>query len=53
MVRYSILLNGSITRQFKPTRGLCKGDPISPDVFIMCTKVLSRMFLREEELGNL
>lgn len=53
IVQYSIILNGSLIEQFKPTRGLHQGDPISLYVFILCVEVLSRMLLREEELGNL
>lgn len=52
-VSYSILLNGSPTRFFKPTRGLCQGDPLSPLLFIIGSKVFSRMLIREEQANHL
>lgn len=53
IVQSSLLLNGSLIKQFKSTRGICQGERISPYVFILYVKVLSKMLLKEEELGNL
>lgn len=50
---FSILLDGAPYGKFSPTRGLRQGDPISPFHFILRSKILSRLLLREENLGTL
>lgn len=37
----SILINGSRSNFFSPSRGIRQGDPISPYIFILCMEVLS------------
>lgn len=52
-VSYSILLNGSPYGFFKPSRGLRQGDPLSLLLFIIGSKVFSRLLSRKESHGNL
>lgn len=53
IVSFSILLNGSSHGFFKPSQGLRQGNPLSPFLFILGAKVLSRLFTRAEEQGFL
>lgn len=36
----TFLVNGTRTNFFNLSRGICKGDPISPYIFILCMEVL-------------
>eukprot|EP00253_Pinus_taeda_P032936 PITA_32936 len=49
----SILLNGSPSRTFKPTRGLRKGDPLSPFLFILMMEGLGRAITTAKEEGRI
>ena len=50
---YSILLNGSPSKTFKPTRGLRKGDPIYPSLFILMMEGLGRAIRAVKEEGRI
>lgn len=52
-VFFSILLNGSPLKSFKSECGLRQGDPLSPYLFNLCSEVLTKLLLREENRGTL
>lgn len=50
---YTLLLNGQIASQIATFRGLKKGDPLSPYLFIICMNVLSCLLSKAERNGDL
>jgi hypothetical protein len=50
---FSILLNGSPYGYLSPSRGLRLGDSLSPFLFILGSKVFSRLMFKEERNGSL
>ncbi|KAL6205195.1 hypothetical protein ACLB2K_022457 [Fragaria x ananassa] len=52
-VSYSFVINGEVRGMIKPSRGLRQGDSISPYLFLICAKVLSRLIRGAEREGKL
>jgi len=49
----SIMLNGTPTKTFKPSRGLRQGDPLSPFLFIKAIDGLCRLIKARVNSGKL
>ena len=50
---YSILLKGSPTRLFSPSRGIGQGDPLSPFLFILAAEGLSKLIKAQAGHGRI
>jgi len=51
-VSFSVWVNGHLSNSFTPTRGIWQGYPISPYLFLLCSKGLSCL-LKLVRLGHL
>ena len=52
-VKYRIRVNGELTDEFTPERGLRQGDPISPYLFLLCAEGFSALLEKAEEEGKI
>lgn len=52
-VSYRFKVNGEMTEDITPTRGLRQGDPLSPYLFLICAEGFSALLNQAEEEGEL
>jgi hypothetical protein len=52
-ITYRVRVNGELTNQIVPQRGLCQGDPLSPCLFLICAEAFSCLLNATEERGEM
>ncbi|KAL9688236.1 hypothetical protein QQ045_032655 [Rhodiola kirilowii] len=50
-VKYVININGILTEEIEPRRGIRQGDPLSPYLFIVCTEFFTALLNQYQGLG--
>jgi hypothetical protein len=50
---FSILVNGSPSKTFNPSRGLCQGDPLSPFLYIILVEELGCNLSQAKRRGDI
>ena len=50
-ISYALLFNGEPVGHIKPSRGLCRGDPLSPYMFLLCAIGLQGLLHKAETEG--
>ena len=53
IVRYAVIVNGNPVGDFRPSRGIRQGDPLSPYLFLLSAEVLSSHLHKAAEDGIL
>ena len=52
-VTYTILVNGEPYGMIQPTKGIRQGDPLSPFLFLLCTKGLNGLIKKADVEGEI
>jgi hypothetical protein len=52
-VSFSVLFNGTYMEEFRPSRGLCQGDPISSYLFLLAAEGLSGLLKKSRQSPHL
>ncbi|KAK2635000.1 hypothetical protein Ddye_029792 [Dipteronia dyeriana] len=52
-VSFSFLVNGLVCGSLKPSKGLCQGDPLSPNLFLICAEGLSLLIFSTKRCGDM
>lgn len=52
-VTFKFLLNGTVKGCITPSRGIRQGDPLSLYLFILCSEVLSGLYAKAQESGQI
>jgi hypothetical protein len=52
-VKYRIGVNGELSEEFIPERGLRQGDPISPYLFLLCAEGFSSLLAKAKVEGKI